>query len=60
ALVARWLPLGDDVRFCVAYYVPLPLWVVLACGVARARSGGAAWAACGGLALALQLVIWLS
>ena len=58
-LAARWLPCTDGARFCVAYYLPLPLWLVLACAVARTRRGGRAWLGCASLAAALQLLTTL-
>lgn len=52
---ARLLPVDDQVRAVCALFLPLPLYVTLACLAARARSGARAWLLCAA-ALALLLL----
>jgi hypothetical protein len=56
--LARWLPASDQARIAAGYFAPLPLYVVLACLAARARTGWRAWGACllSGVLLALALI----
>lgn len=55
--ITRWLPVGDEARWALGTFLPLPLWVTLACVVARAGSGARAWAMCGGAIVLVQIAL---
>lgn len=58
-LLARWLPLSAEGKWALGFYLPLPIYAVLACLVVRMRRGPRAWivitVALGALKVALLL-----
>lgn len=53
--MARWLPVDDELRMVLAYYLPLPLYVALACLAVRAENPLRVWLIC----LTVSGLLWL-
>ncbi|MET0342410.1 MAG: hypothetical protein ABW252_15505 [Polyangiales bacterium] len=60
ACIARFAPLGDDLRFLLGFVGVIPLWLTSSMLAFRARNGVHALLGCAAASAALGAALWLA